>query len=67
MGVPPHVVEAVVNYVTRQAKAGVAGIYNKAQYLEERKAALDNWAAVLDGIVHPSDESKIMSIRRRKK
>ena len=31
MGVPPHVVEAVVNYVARQAKAGVAGIYNKAQ------------------------------------
>lgn len=43
-GVAPHVVEAVVNHVSGTAKAGVAGVYNKALYLPERRAALNAWA-----------------------
>lgn len=41
--VPPHVVEAVVNHVSGDAKRGVAGVYNRALYLEERRAALIRW------------------------
>jgi integrase len=44
LGVAPHVVEAVVNHVSGVARAGVAGIYNKAQYLPEKGAALSRWA-----------------------
>lgn len=44
LGVAPHVVEAVVNHVSGTAKAGVAGVYNKALYLPERRAALTAWA-----------------------
>ena len=40
----PHVIEAIVNHVSG-AKAGVAGVYNKAQYLDERRKALTAWAA----------------------
>jgi integrase len=40
---PPHVVEAVVNHVSGHL-AGVAGLYNKAQYLPERRNALEAWA-----------------------
>jgi hypothetical protein len=40
---PPHVIEAVVNHVSGHL-AGVAGVYNKAQYLEERRGALRRWA-----------------------
>ena len=43
---PPHVVEAIVNHVSGH-KAGVAGIYNKALYLPERREALEKWAAFL--------------------
>jgi len=39
----PHVVEAVVNHVSGH-KAGVADVYNRALYLDERKEALDLWA-----------------------
>jgi len=39
---PPHVVEAIVNHVSG-TKAGVAGTYNKALYLEERRHALVAW------------------------
>ena len=45
-GVAPHVVEAVVNHVSGH-KAGVAGIYNKAVYANEKRAALqrsERWA-----------------------
>ena len=47
MSIPPHIVEAIVNHVTGEAKGGVAGIYNKAQHMPARKAALDRWAAVV--------------------
>jgi len=47
LGVAPHVVEAVVNHMSGLAKAGVAGVYNRALYFEERKRALLNWASYL--------------------
>jgi integrase len=43
LGIQPHVIEAILNHVGGH-KAGVAGIYNRASYLRERKAALDLWA-----------------------
>jgi integrase len=39
---PPHVVEAIVNHISGHL-AGVAGTYNKALYLEERRSALKTW------------------------
>jgi integrase len=50
LGVPPHVVELVVNHVSGH-KAGVAGVYNRSEMLPERKAALERWAAHLEGLV----------------
>ena len=44
LGVQPHVVEAVVNHVSGSAKAGVAGTYNRALYLDERRIALNAWS-----------------------
>ena len=43
LGVQPHVVEAVLNHISG-SKAGVAGIYNKAAYCDEKRAALALWA-----------------------
>lgn len=44
LGVLPHVVEAVLNHVSGH-KAGVAGVYNRASYAAEKRAALDLWGA----------------------
>jgi integrase len=41
--VAPHVVEAIVNNASGAAKAGVAGVYNRALYLEARRDALSKW------------------------
>ena len=49
LGIAPHVVEAVINHMSGLAKAGVAGVYNRALYLEDRKRALSLWQEWLLG------------------
>jgi integrase len=50
IGIPPHIVEAALNHVSG-AKAGVAGVYNRAQYAVEKKVALARWATHVQGLV----------------
>jgi integrase len=50
IGIPPHIVEACLNHVSG-AKASVAGIYNRAAYEPEKKAALERWASYIEGLV----------------
>ena len=46
----PHIIEATVNHVSGKAKAGVAGIYNRAQYLAQRRELLERWSVELSRI-----------------
>jgi integrase len=41
--VQPHVIEAVLNHVSG-FRRGVAGVYNRASYQQEKRAALNLWA-----------------------
>jgi integrase len=50
LGIAPHVVEACLGHISG-FKAGVAGVYNKALYLDERRRALEKWAAFIDETV----------------
>lgn len=59
--IQPHVVEAAVNHVSG-FKAGVAGTYNRALYLVERKAALAAWADYLLRIVGESETDNVVEI-----
>jgi integrase len=54
LAVGPHIIEAVLNHVSG-AKAGVAGTYNRAQYLAEKKQALDRWADYVMALVEGRD------------
>jgi integrase len=49
LGVLPHIVEAILNHSSGH-KAGVAGIYNRARYEGEMRAALERWAAHIAAI-----------------
>jgi hypothetical protein len=49
IGIAPHIIEAALNHISG-AKAGVAGIYNRATYSTEKKAALERWARTRRGI-----------------
>ena len=46
----PHVIEATINHVSG-VRSGVAGTYNRALYLDERRAALDAWAGYVLQVV----------------
>jgi integrase len=46
----PHIIEAVVNHVGGH-KAGVAGVYNRADYPEQTRQALTAWGEHLLAIV----------------
>jgi integrase len=50
----PHVIEAIVNHVSGHL-AGVAGTYNKALYLDERRGALEAWARRVAAIAAPAE------------
>jgi integrase len=50
LGIPPHIVEAVLNHVSGH-RAGVAGTYNRATYSKEKAVALTRWAKHLLAIV----------------
>ena len=43
LGTLPHVIEALLNHVSGH-KAGVAGVYNRATYRDEKRKALNAWA-----------------------
>ncbi len=43
-GTQPHVVEAILNHVSG-SRAGVAGVYNRAVYREQKAEVLGAWAA----------------------
>ena len=58
---PPHVVEAIVNHVSGH-RAGVAGVYNKALYLSERRRALDLWGSHVTNLVD-GPESSVVQLR----
>ena len=49
-GVAPHVIELAVNHVSG-TRSGIAGVYNRSELMPERKAALERWAAHVEGLV----------------
>lgn len=47
LGVLPFVVEGVLGHTVR----GIAGVYNKSSYLEQRRAALERWSDYVATVV----------------
>ena len=57
LGVQPHIVEAVLNHISG-SKAGVAGIYNRAVYRDEKRVALNLWAEHVAALVNANAKSE---------
>jgi hypothetical protein len=43
LAIEPHIIEACINHASGH-KGGVAGIYNRAAYREQKRIALQRWA-----------------------
>ena len=56
MGYAPHVIEKSLGHVVK----GVAGIYNKAAYIDERRTMLQQWGDYLEGL----SREKVVPLRR---
>lgn len=57
-----HVVEAVLNHKSG-VLTGVAAIYNRHDYLKEKKRALESWDAAVAEIAHGQNRSKVVKLR----
>ena len=53
LNIPPHVVDKVLNHVSGTIR-GVAAVYNRFEYLEERRAALEAWGRYVGDLVTPT-------------
>ncbi len=66
LGVRFEVTEAVLNHVSG-AKGGIAGIYQRHDWKEEKRAALDSWGRHLEAILKPERADNVVSLGTAKR
>jgi integrase len=52
LGIAPHIADKVLNHTAGTIR-GVTAIYNRFEYLDERKAALETWGRFVESLVRP--------------
>ena len=50
LNLPPHVIDKVLNHTSGTIR-GVAAVYNRFEYLEERRGALETWGRFVVALV----------------
>lgn len=64
LGFPPHVVEAVLNHRSG-TRRGVAGVYNRFTYVEEKAAALEAWSRRVLALVEGTPSNVVQLVEAR--
>jgi integrase len=64
LNIPPHVVDRVLNHTSGTIR-GVAAVYNRFEYLDERGAALDAWGRYVVNLVTPQQPSNDVALAVR--
>ena len=59
LGIRFEVTEAVLNHVSG-AKSGIAGIYQRHDWKEEKRTALEAWAQHIERIVEPAQKTNVV-------
>ena len=65
LGVRFEVAEAVLNHVSG-SKSGVAGVYQRHDWKQEKRDALDAWARHVKAVVAGSDKTNVVSLADRR-
>lgn len=63
LGIRFEVTEAVLNHVSG-AKGGIAGIYQRHDWKEEKRSALEAWARHVTEIAKPADKGNVVALDR---
>lgn len=58
LGIAPHVADRVLNHQAGTIR-GVAAVYNRFDYLDERKVALEAWARFVESLVQPGQSNVV--------
>lgn len=64
LGVRFEVTEAVLNHVSG-AKGGVAGVYQRHDWADEKRSALDAWATLVRTLVSGADQTNVVQLEVR--
>jgi integrase len=62
--IAPHVIDRILAHKEGTIR-GVARIYNRFEYLEERRDALEAWGRYIDHLVAPAPASNVTELRSR--
>ena len=62
LGVRFEVTEAVLNHVSG-SKSGVAGVYQRHDWKQEKRDALDAWAAHIERVLHGADVTNVIAMK----
>jgi integrase len=64
LGIRPDVIELAVNHISG-SRGGIAGVYNRSELLDERRAALERWSQHVAGLVSGKPENVVTLARKR--
>src|SRR5262245_16601216 len=62
LGVAPHVADKILNHQTGTI-SGVAAVYQRHEFLAERRAALDVWGAHIDQVLAARAQERRIALR----
>jgi integrase len=60
---PPHVVDKILNHASGTIR-GVAAVYNRHAYLDERRAALEVWGRAVEAIVSGAEAANVVELAK---
>lgn len=62
LGVAPHIADKILNHQVG-AISGVAAVYQRHDFLAERRAALDQWGGHIDRLMEGISDERAISLR----
>jgi integrase len=63
LGIPPHVADKILNHQSGTI-SGVAAVYQRHDFMAERKEALERWGAHVDALLKTAVNTRPANIRR---
>ena len=61
LNVPPHILSRVLNHAAGAAE-GITSVYNRHQYTNEQRHALNTWGAHVERIVAGKDAANVVEL-----
>ena len=61
--IPPHVVDRILNHISGTIR-GVARVYNRFEYADERRSALEAWGRAVSAIIDRSAPSNVVDVAK---